>query len=241
MQPPGFARPALGRLLTRRLTSVDKPAEARTFGPHEQGHRIPSGSPSGCATLLLQQLRCSPFAARGVPAATSVHSSLTAPERLSKQDAVQFARVLIFWVIVYALYHVLPFRAPNMMLLAASYIFYGWWDWRFLFLMIFTTSFDYWTGLMIERGRLRRAEILVLAVLLSSAAVLMVGCDIWELLRVLIGNGTDAPIVTPKMPFVLVGIPSFFAVATLAYRILIRLPEQQRRHANVTLEHSRPA
>lgn len=34
-------------------------------------------------------------------------------------------------------------RAQNIFLLVASYIFYGWWDWRFLGLMIASTSVDY--------------------------------------------------------------------------------------------------
>lgn len=36
-----------------------------------------------------------------------------------------------------------------MLLLVASYIFYSWWDWRFLFLIIFSSSIDYLIGLKI--------------------------------------------------------------------------------------------
>lgn len=35
----------------------------------------------------------------------------------------------------------------NVLLLAASYVFYGWWDWHFLFLLIFSTSLDYYTAI----------------------------------------------------------------------------------------------
>ena len=34
--------------------------------------------------------------------------------------------------------------------LISSYIFYGWWDWRFLFLVLFTTTLDYTLGVLIE-------------------------------------------------------------------------------------------
>jgi alginate O-acetyltransferase complex protein AlgI len=34
----------------------------------------------------------------------------------------------------------------NFLLLIASYFFYGWWDYRFLFLLIFSTLLDYYTG-----------------------------------------------------------------------------------------------
>jgi D-alanyl-lipoteichoic acid acyltransferase DltB (MBOAT superfamily) len=48
-----------------------------------------------------------------------------------------------FFVVVYALYRVLPHRAQNVMLLGASYYFYGSWDWRFLSLLIGSTVVDY--------------------------------------------------------------------------------------------------
>lgn len=34
--------------------------------------------------------------------------------------------------------------------LVASYIFYGWWDWRFLSLIVFSTVMDWWFGLWIS-------------------------------------------------------------------------------------------
>ena len=48
-----------------------------------------------------------------------------------------------FFLVVYALYRVLPHRPQNWMLVAASYYFYAAWDWRFLFLLVGTTVFDY--------------------------------------------------------------------------------------------------
>lgn len=57
----------------------------------------------------------------------------------------------IFMAIVYPLYLVLPHRWQNALLLVASYVFYGWWDWRFLGLLIFTTLWDYGVGQMLGR------------------------------------------------------------------------------------------
>jgi alginate O-acetyltransferase complex protein AlgI len=57
---------------------------------------------------------------------------------------------LIFFVIVYGLYLILPFRAQNRMLLVAGYIFYGWWDWRFLSLILLTTVTDFTAALCID-------------------------------------------------------------------------------------------
>ncbi|MBP6919525.1 MAG: MBOAT family protein [Candidatus Omnitrophica bacterium] len=54
---------------------------------------------------------------------------------------------LLFFIIVYGLYIFLDHKWQNRMLLVASYVFYGWWDWRFLFLMFFSTVLDYVCGI----------------------------------------------------------------------------------------------
>ena len=41
------------------------------------------------------------------------------------------------------------FKLQNILLLISSYFFYACWDWRFLFLLIFSTLLDYFTGLKI--------------------------------------------------------------------------------------------
>jgi len=41
----------------------------------------------------------------------------------------------------------------NALLIVASYYFYSCWDWRFLFLLVFSTFLDYYTGIQIEKGR----------------------------------------------------------------------------------------
>ena len=43
-------------------------------------------------------------------------------------------------------------RAQNFLVLIVSYIFYGWWDWRFLGLIAFSTVVDYFVGLQIARA-----------------------------------------------------------------------------------------
>lgn len=60
---------------------------------------------------------------------------------------------LIFLPVVFALYWLLrkSLRWQNLLVVAASYLFYGWWDWRFLLLIAFTTLCSYLSGLAIER------------------------------------------------------------------------------------------
>jgi len=51
-------------------------------------------------------------------------------------------------------------RLQNAILLVASYVFYGWWDWRFLGLIAFSSAVDYAAGIGLDRcvsKRLRRS------------------------------------------------------------------------------------
>lgn len=51
---------------------------------------------------------------------------------------------IVFFIYVLAGFHSL--RAQNIVLIAAGYVFYGWWDWRFLSLIILTSVIDYAAG-----------------------------------------------------------------------------------------------
>jgi len=46
-------------------------------------------------------------------------------------------------------------KAQNAFLLVASYVFYGWWDWRFLGLIAFTSFTTWASGVAIDRARER--------------------------------------------------------------------------------------
>jgi D-alanyl-lipoteichoic acid acyltransferase DltB (MBOAT superfamily) len=58
----------------------------------------------------------------------------------------------VFFPIVFALFWLLQsnLRAQNLLIVVSSYIFYGWWDWRFLALIFFSTIVDYYIGLKLE-------------------------------------------------------------------------------------------
>jgi alginate O-acetyltransferase complex protein AlgI len=67
--------------------------------------------------------------------------------------------LLVYWLLRRA-----GLRAQNAWLLIASYVFYGWWDWRFLGLLFGTTLNDYLVGIGLERAeepKRRRALILL--------------------------------------------------------------------------------
>ena len=61
----------------------------------------------------------------------------------------------LFLPIVFCLYWMLSkkeLKWQNLLLLIASYFFYACWDWRFLFLLVFSTALDYFTGLQISNS-----------------------------------------------------------------------------------------
>ncbi|MFU8844553.1 MAG: MBOAT family protein, partial [Bacteroidales bacterium] len=58
-------------------------------------------------------------------------------------NSIDFA---IFLPIVFIFYWFVVNRNlkwQNFLIIASSYIFYGWWDWRFLSLIFFSTMVDY--------------------------------------------------------------------------------------------------
>ncbi|MEX2624505.1 MAG: MBOAT family O-acyltransferase [Acidimicrobiia bacterium] len=63
-------------------------------------------------------------------------------------NSVEF---VIFLPLVLLAYLRLRHKGQNRMLLVASYIFYGWWDYRFLALLAFTTVIDYGVGIYLGR------------------------------------------------------------------------------------------
>lgn len=51
-------------------------------------------------------------------------------------------------------------RRQNVLLLIASYYFYACWDWRFLFLLVFSTLLDYYTGIKIHEAFSRKNKLI---------------------------------------------------------------------------------
>jgi D-alanyl-lipoteichoic acid acyltransferase DltB (MBOAT superfamily) len=62
---------------------------------------------------------------------------------------------LLFFSFVFLSYWCLAnasIKWQNLLILISSYIFYGWWDWRFLSLIILSTIVDYYAGIRIEEA-----------------------------------------------------------------------------------------
>ena len=70
---------------------------------------------------------------------------------------------LVFFLIVFGLYYAFKnnLKVQNLLLLVSSYLFYGWWDARFLFLIVLSTLTDYCAGIMISTGKLSLKQRLI--------------------------------------------------------------------------------
>ena len=53
---------------------------------------------------------------------------------------------ILYWFVVYK-----HLKYQNVLVLVASYVFYGWWDWRFLALIAFSTLVDYSIGVALSK------------------------------------------------------------------------------------------
>ena len=68
-------------------------------------------------------------------------------------NSIQF---IFFFIFVYLIYWIIPSKKvsiQNLLLLVSSYYFYSCWDWRFLFLLLFSTCLDFFTGIRISTSK----------------------------------------------------------------------------------------
>ena len=84
-------------------------------------------------------------------------------------NSIDFA---FFLPIVFALYWFLTNRnlkLQNAFLLVASYVFYGWWDWRFLSLIMFSSIVDYSVGIGLSKtdDKLKRKLLLLSSIIVN--------------------------------------------------------------------------
>ena len=50
----------------------------------------------------------------------------------------------------------------NLLVVVASYVFYGWWNWKFLLLIFFTSAWAYASGVLLDRTeRTSRRKLIV--------------------------------------------------------------------------------
>ena len=78
----------------------------------------------------------------------------------------------IFFLIVVVLFYSVPFRFGKILLLLASYVFYMWWDPRFIVLILTSTVVDYCLGIWLEVASGRRKKLLLAISLIVNLGLL---------------------------------------------------------------------
>lgn len=128
---------------------------------------------------------------------------------------------LFFLPIVFLFYWTMQkqLKLQNICLLIASYVFYGWWDWRFLVLILITSLSSFFSGLYI--GKFRYKRLCLTANLCLNLGILAVFkyydffADNLNLLLSQFGFSLDMPTWRIILP---VGI-SFYTFQSLSYSI----------------------
>lgn len=130
----------------------------------------------------------------------------------------------IFLPIVFILYWVFKgkLKTQNVLIVIASYVFYGWWDWRFLSLIFFSTLVDYSVGLALYHSTEKKKRKLLLWV---SILVNLGFLGFFKYYNFFLDNfksafsffGNDIPLNSLEI-ILPVGI-SFYTFQTLSYTI----------------------
>lgn len=84
-------------------------------------------------------------------------------------NSIDFA---LFLPIVFILYWFVTNKSlslQNILIVVSSYLFYGWWDWKFLSLILFSTIIDYTIGLKLETesSQIKRKVLLWISVIVN--------------------------------------------------------------------------
>ena len=136
-------------------------------------------------------------------------------------NSIEFA---IFLPIVFLLYWFVfgkNLKLQNLFIVVASYVFYGWWDWRFLVLLAFTSLFSYACGLAIEKCRdtprkAKTANTLNIVInLLILGVFKYYNFFVTSFAEAFLGGKTDGLLLKVILP---VGI-SFYTFKALSYSI----------------------
>ncbi len=129
---------------------------------------------------------------------------------------------LIFLPCVLVLYFILTHRAQNVLLLGASYAFYGFWDWRFLSLILVSTFVDFFVGRALGRAGDPRVRKQLLTISLVANLGILGFFKYFDFFVVsavdfieLIGFTAHEPTLRILLP---VGI-SFYTFQTLSYTL----------------------
>ena len=136
-------------------------------------------------------------------------------------NSIEFA---IFLPIVFLLYWFVfnrNLRLQNLFVVVASYMFYGWWDWRFLLLIAFTSACSFGAGILIDKykDQPKRAKAVNVTNIVINLLILGIfkyyDFFVTSFARVFLSGNTDGMLLNVILP---VGI-SFYTFQALSYSI----------------------
>tara|TARA_B110000285_G_scaffold131035_1_gene147191 strand:- start:913 stop:2346 length:1434 start_codon:yes stop_codon:yes gene_type:complete len=137
-------------------------------------------------------------------------------------NSIDFLFFLPLVFIVYWFVLSKSFKAQNIFLLIASYVFYGWWDWRFLLLIVGSSFIDFFVGQWIHNSednkRRKRLLIISLVANLGSLAFFKYFNFFADNLQILMNSIGIEPSPLTLNIILPVGI-SFYTFQTLSYTI----------------------
>ncbi len=84
---------------------------------------------------------------------------------------------LIFFPIVFILYWFVfskSYRNQNLLILIASYVFYGWWSWKFLGLLALNTIIDFLYGFGVNSDNKRKSKLFLWLSIINNLGILAV-------------------------------------------------------------------
>lgn len=93
----------------------------------------------------------------------------------------------VFLTVVYFVYRCLQHRKQNIMLLIASYVFYAWWDIRFLLLIIVSTVINYCCGILIADHQISKKTRITVSTWILLSCFLFVTVQ-WSEVQSLFGS-----------------------------------------------------
>ena len=137
--------------------------------------------------------------------------------------------IFFFFPLSLILYYIVPFKIKNYVLLAFSLVFYAWGEPIYVLLMIFSSFFNYYAALFIEKYQMERKKkklILIISVIIN---LLIIGFFKYSDFLIETVNS----IFNISIPLLKIGLPigiSFFTFQTMSYVIDVYRREVRVEH-----------
>ena len=131
---------------------------------------------------------------------------------------------MIFFAAFFAFYHLLYrwLNAQNVLILAGSYLFYGWWDWRFLGLLTLSAGVDYIAGLAMSTLDGARQRKLILMLSLATNLIILFTFKYFDFFATSLQAALSSLGIHASLPLLNVVLPvgiSFYTFQSMAYTI----------------------